>query len=130
MDALQLWKDYNWLGSFKHRVARFVLVLLGYVLSILILIPLFGYDLPFVPYRGPISYWTDKIVLCFAALTLIFLIFFVVDAAQLCRKFIDNLNHAATKWPEETYREFEKQYGIHRHYLDEWIGVNLIGERT
>jgi hypothetical protein len=130
VDALQLWKHYNWLGSFKHRVARFLPVLLGYVLSIVILMPLFGYDFPFVPYRGPISYWTDKFVLCFAALTLIFLIFFVVDAAQLCRKFIDNLNHAATKWPEETYREFEKQYGIHQDYLDEWIGVNLIGERT
>ena len=130
VDALQLWEDYNWRGSFWHRVARFFPLLLVYFLSILMLTMLLGRNLPFVPYRGQISYWTNQFVLYFAVLTLIFLIFFVVDAAQLCKKFIDNLRHRTTKWPSDTYRKFEKDYGIHKDYLDEWIDVHLIGERT
>ncbi len=88
------------------------------------------------PYRGRgeivrniyhLFAWLDVI-------TMLFLIFFVVDATLLCLLFVTKLAKSDTAWPEQTRKCFMSELRLRssdaRSALDDWIDVNFIARRT
>ena len=54
-----------------------------------------------------------------------------IDAARLCRWFIQCLSEAPTAYPLATTDHFSRLCGdVDRHYLDEWIDLQLIADLT
>jgi len=58
------------------------------------------------------------------------LIFFVVDATRLCRRFIKHLVEETIEWPEEFLRQEAKKRGVHPNLVHEWLSIDLIAKRT
>jgi hypothetical protein len=128
IDAEKLWQEYNRLGTFKCRRLRALVDVAVYILLGWALVKLF--NKPFVPYRGSVSHVLDQILLWGFVGIQLFITFYVVDAVKLCQKLIENLTVHPTKWPEATFRKFEKLYSTERQWLDEIIDMQVIGERS
>ena len=128
VDAKQLCDIYNRLGFFAHRLYRF---LLSAVLYLILAICLVVYsESPFSPSRGRFSFWVDGLAFWLSLVLQIILTFYVLDATCLCKKFISNLTKGPTVWPPPTCARFEEECRLHRDYLDEWIDIRVIGDRT
>jgi len=66
-----------------------------------------------------------------AVFSFLFLTFMTIDAARLCRWFIQHLSAAPTQYPVATTDHFSRLRGdVDRQYLDEWIDLQLIAELT
>ena len=65
--------------------------------------------------------------LSLAVLSFLFLTFMTIDAACLCRRFIQYLSEAPTEYTPATTDYFSRLRGdVDRRYLDEWIDLQLI----
>lgn len=128
ISARKLWAYYNWLGFFQHRLVRTCAVTFLYFVAGLLLAAWFGF--PVRPYRGTINGLVDVSFLFGAVLCQIFLTFYVLDATRLCRVFIRNLTHAPTEWPDSLLTETQRETGLPRPLLDDYLDIRLISERT
>ena len=122
-------------GAWAFRFLRVVPALALYVLLCLVVLQIF--ETPHCPYRGWVSLVADRILLCLSGLMMLVLIFFVVDATQLCARFIDVLKER-TNWSEtlDKLREGASRgkvptgiEAMEKHY-DEWLDIKLIASRT
>jgi hypothetical protein len=83
------------------------------------------------PVRGPVLIKLNVAIICLSVLGFLLLAFFTVDAARLCREFIEKLSAGPTRYPSTTRRHFSRlKGGIDAEYLDEWIDLQLIAELT
>jgi hypothetical protein len=105
VDAQRLWKRYFIRGIGCNRFHRLILMSLAYVGLAAALMFIFG--LPQTPYRGIISLCVDKVLLALSVISMIILIFFVVDATRLSIWLIRNLKDPHTIWPPELIRCFK-----------------------
>jgi len=127
--ARQLWEDYKQLARTPVRNIRVVLVGGIYVI--------FGYGLialgewPFIPVRGPVSEKAHLIVLICAAIALVFLVFYVLDAVHLCHRFVDKLASMPTPWDKGVLIQHAKLHRIKDpEYMSDWLDVKLTAELT
>ncbi|MHC4645312.1 MAG: hypothetical protein ACYTBJ_07410 [Planctomycetota bacterium] len=152
--AEELWRQYGRRGRLHHRLIRIIPALLLYALLGLTLMFTFGF--PNCPCRGHPSLVVDRILLALAIPSMLLLIFFVVDATQLCVRFIENLKKP-TDWstakimrrlkdneekrleksPPEELQETQKaqdrpgrQIEKMADEFDEWLDIKLIARRT
>ena len=58
------------------------------------------------------------------------LIFYVVDATRLCRRWVNCIAMNKVRWPDGTLAKIAGERGIGKENLDEWLGIELIAERT
>src|SRR5262249_36938841 len=128
VDAKQLCDTYNRLGFFQHRLYRFLLSSAVYLILAICLVV--HSESPFSPFRGRFSFWVDGLAFWLSLGLQIVLTFYVLDATTLCKKFISNLTKGPTVWPTQTYRQFEEECRLHRDYLDDWIDIRVIADRT
>ena len=115
-DVSALWQFYVRQGSGGYRAARIVrgvtcLFLLGFFLGF--------FGRPFVPYRGDFSYYVDQTVIFLSGFSLIVLMYFVIDAVNLCTMFVQQLTRL--RWNS---RETASSP------VDAWSTIRLIGDRT
>jgi len=83
------------------------------------------------PLRGTEAWDWDHWLLYGAGLSFLFLTFMTIDAACLCRWFIQCLSEAPTEYPLATTNYFSRLRGdVDRRYLDEWIDLQLIADLT
>jgi hypothetical protein len=60
----------------------------------------------------------------------------VIDVIRLCRRWVNCIAAGSVTWPEKTVSEIAAQQGrpaesrTHYHYIEEWLGIELIGQRT
>lgn len=133
--AQDLWTEYLKRGVWSCRVIRLIPTLLIYISLCFILVWTFG--APACPYRGQISRWADTIILVPTIFLMLVLIFFVVDATQLCAKFIELLKKE-TDWSltltnlHHRIQEYlnEREIGKMEKEFDEWLDIKLIASRT
>ncbi|MDX8405669.1 MAG: hypothetical protein R8K50_05895, partial [Mariprofundus sp.] len=86
-------------------------------------------DPPHVPFRGLESYYFDKVIILLCILAYTFLIFSVIDATMLCRRFIHRLIYSDPIWPFMQEGD-EKQRSPALICRREWSAIKLIGKRT
>jgi len=127
VDTVSLWKTYSQKSDPKRRFTRVILLGIVYFPFCNLIIAFFG--IPFVPYRGDISFWVDKIVLLvFSVLPLIMLIFWVVDATKLSVWLISCISEKKTAWPEGPTRRFVRKLNIDPRYVNNCIAIRVIAE--
>jgi hypothetical protein len=133
--AQAVWKQYARRGYFHHRLIRIIPALAMFVVLGIFLMLTFG--LGNCPYRGWVSYWTDRVLLVLSVGAMLALMFFVVDATRLCARFIEVLKKP-TDWSdileklsdEEKLGLDESQLGRMKGDFDEWLDIKLIAFRT
>jgi hypothetical protein len=133
--AQVVWKQYARRGYFHHRLIRIIPAMAMFVVLGIFLMLTFG--LSNCPYRGWVSFWTDRVLLVLSVGAVLALMFFVVDATRLCARFIEVLKKP-TDWSdileklsdEEKLDLDESQLGRMKGDFDEWLDIKLIAFRT
>ena len=128
VNARALWNGYKVFGRAPHRCRRYLLGALCYTAIAALVTRAFGG--PFRPFRGQVCDVTDQVLMYLSVGALFVLLFFVVDATLLCRRFIKLLAARNTTYPEAALQPHHKRRRIQMKYLDEWLDMQLIGRRT
>ena len=149
IDAGKLWEHYQQLGRFWQRVGRIIPLFLVYIIFCIGLASLLGG--PYSPVRGPVSGQWNLLLLWASVLTFLFLAFWTIDAACLCRWLIERLSESPTSYPKSCLQYFARQRGLGKKpgsnenedtatmekdpayddtILAEWIDMKLIEQLT
>ncbi len=129
VDTVSLWKTYSQKSDPRRRFTRMILLGIVYFAFCGSIIHIFGR--PFIPYRGDISLWVDRIVLfVFSVLPLIMLIFWIVDATKLSVWLISRISEEKTAWPESPTRCFGRALNIDPHYVNDCIDIRVIAKHS
>jgi hypothetical protein len=149
IDAGKLWEHYQQLGRFWQRVGRILPLFLVYVVFCMGIGSLLGG--PYSPVRGPVAAEWNKLLLWSSILTFLFLAFWIIDAACLCRWLIERLSESPTSYPKSCLQYFARQRGLGKKsgtsenedtatmekdpayddtILAEWIDMKLIEQLT
>ena len=127
--AETFWMHYIVQNRASARLVRTALcVLLMIALSALIALAL-G-DAPVAPQRGLLTNVMQVLTTAPAAVTSLFLIFFVADATVLSVLFMRGLRLHHANWPERTLQAFQARVGVPAKYLDDWIDLEFVARRT
>ncbi|HET7061155.1 MAG TPA: hypothetical protein VFI43_03145 [Nitrosospira sp.] len=128
VDAAQLWSEYETLGSLKNVFIRCLPQALVALCFIWLMMALFGF--PNIPCRGGACFAINKILLAASITTLVFLVCYVLDVTILCRRWVSCIAANRISWPEATLEKISAEQGVARQNLNEWLGIELIAERT
>jgi hypothetical protein len=130
IDIVVLWERYLFRGRFLRRMFRVLPMVLLYILTIGVLMPLIG-GYPSIPIRGAFNFFP---FILFAIVLFLVLTFFVIDSTLLHCRFLEQFGSAETHWPDDTFRKFgypingkPKDYESELAYF--W-DVLLISKRT
>ena len=80
------------------------------------------------PIRGALIF-LDRVLLCSAAVSFPFLLFFVLDASRRATWLARKLGET-NAWPPDTLEEFGLQQEQRARYFDQWLDVRLIAAAT
>jgi hypothetical protein len=92
----ELYEDFVERGYVAFRWMRVVPLIVAFLIFGMLIIYVCGS--PANPYRGPWSHWTSVVTISGASLAMTTLAFLVIDAIQLCRRFLGALKHAQLDW--------------------------------
>ncbi len=135
-----LWYEYTRKGCSLKGI--FSLLLTIAIFYVVIINPLDRmYTPPMIPFRGSYSDTIDFIITLSFHFCMVLLIFFVVNVALDCRKFITELTRQVYKWPEETRTKYLIPTPKINHFhplrkfnspdaLDAWLSIRIIASRT
>jgi hypothetical protein len=126
-----LWARYVRNGRWRERFGRVLRpALLFYALGLSLVLML---GAPRLPGRGDVSWWADMLITkVFTVPVTIFLLFFVIDAMVLNRRFIAQLM-AATRWPQKLVREYSGTIDVDGEVetcIVNRLAIDLIAART
>lgn len=132
IDAAHLWREYTALGEFPDFIMRGApQVALALLFSFLIM-ALFGF--PNTPCRGAACFEMNGFIVISSVVMMLVLIFYVVDATQLCRRWVECLVTKKIRWPDSTLEKIAVErgrgIGAGKENLGEWLGIELIAART
>jgi hypothetical protein len=123
-DVSGLWREYCEHGELRHRFLRALAHTLVYMAFASITFALLGF--PEVPCRGA-ACGVDNGILGVSVLLMLFLLFLVVDATNLCIYWIELLQDCPLEWARGHNEKLSNFPEAHRSV---WMRVHLIGERT
>ena len=128
IDAIRLWREYTILGELKNFSMRGLpQVTVALCVAWLIMV-LFGF--PKTPCRGSSCFAINDTLIVMSVTAMMLLIFYVVDATRLCRRWVNCIAMNKVRWPDDTLAKIAGERGIGKENLDEWLGIELIAERT
>jgi hypothetical protein len=128
--AANAWVEYQQKGRGYCRFVRAFSLAAIYHAVILSLcwLPSGGLQAPIL--RQPAAAWYTTVA-WIAFPCFLFLTFWTIDAACLCRSFIQQISQGPTLYPLATREFFSSQRGrIPQHLLPEWIDVRIIADIT
>ncbi len=130
IDASHLWVKYRELGGFWRRAGRIAGPLVLYGVLCFGIWKMSGEAL-MRPLRGAAAIQWDLGLLLATSAGFLILTFITIDAALLCRWFIRRLSETPTEYPLASSAYFSRLRGnVDKHYLDEWIDLQLIADLT
>ncbi len=128
IDAIRLWREYTILGELKNFSMRGLpQVTVALCVAWLIMV-LFGF--PNTPCRGSSCFAINDALIVMSVTSMMLLIFYVIDATRLCRRWVNCIAMNKVRWPDGTLAKIAGERGIGKENLDEWLGIELIAERT
>jgi len=89
---------------------------------------LFGF--PHTPCRGSACFAINEIIIIAGIAAMVLLIFYVIDVTLLCRRWVNCIAMNKIHWPDDTLTRIAREQGMKMENLDEWLGIELIAERT
>ncbi len=128
VDAIRLWREYNYRSALSRRILRILPPFLLYLLFAVAVMNAFGF--PHIPYRGAMSLRLHWVVLLSSVLLFVWLLFYIVDSIRLCTRWIVQLSKDPTEWPEATLQEHRDRLRLPPECLAEWLDIQIIRERT
>ena len=128
IDAVRLWREYVSLGALKNFAIRGLPQLVVALSFAWLIMMLFGF--PNTPCRGTGCFLISNSLLIMSGTAMMILIFYVVDATRLCRRWVNCIATNKIHWPAGTLGRIAGKSGINKENLDEWLGIELIAERT
>jgi hypothetical protein len=132
VDATRLWQEYAALGGLPEVAARCLPQVALAMLFAYLNMTLLGF--PNTPCRGKACFEANHVVVMLGVGAMTLLVFYVIDVIRLCRRWVNCIAAGNVTWPEETLAEIADQQGrsmeASKHYLEEWLGIELIGRRT
>jgi len=127
-DAVDMWRRYGEYGAGDQRFLRTIAYILIYFAFASIVFAMLGS--PVSPCRGEFACTIDKIILGFSVLSMLVLLFIVVDAARLCICWVDSMHKNELDWSNTRKSEYVQRLRLPDAHAVAWIKVHLIGERT
>ena len=128
IDAIRLWREYTILAELKNFSMRgFPQVVVALCFAWLMMV-LFGF--PNTPCRGSSCFAINDALTIMSGTAIMLLIFYVVDATRLCRRWVDCIARNSVRWPDGTLAKIAGERSIDKENLNEWLGIELIAERT
>jgi hypothetical protein len=129
ISANRAWTRYQQMGRWSNRVCRIMPMLGAYVLLGFCLMTFSPW--PHAPVRGLMAAGWDKGLIALSSLAFVFLNFWTMDAARLCRWFIEQLTEAPTRYPKAARDYFSRvRGGAPKYVLNEWLDLRIIAELT
>jgi hypothetical protein len=128
VDAADLWAQYRTDTEPQKRRWRRGVMTLAYVGFSFALY--FSLGLPESPHRGPISHYVDRIVYISSEVLLLWLTFYVVDAARVVDMFVRRLGGRRTAWPPECLKKKAADRGMPWADLDEYLDIRFIASMS
>ena len=105
-----VWIQYKKHTNWKRHLVRIILLFTLYLFMCTSIITVFGR--PFVPYRGDVSLWVDRIAIISAVLCFILLLISVVEYTISSGWLIRSLSRLEVIWPKEAARDISKKFNI------------------
>lgn len=128
-ETVEFWCRYIVQNRIVARATRtFACVVVGIGVSLFLWAAM--HDAWYAPQRGALSATVHLWLHFFMFGAMYFLVFFVVDATAFCVSFVHGLRHTKSNWPASTLSKFEGELQIPRSYLDNWIDLEFIAQRT
>jgi hypothetical protein len=132
MNAVHLWQEYAALGALPDVAMRCLAQAALGLLFAFLTMKLLGF--PNTPCRGEACFQLNHVVVMLGVGAMTLLVFYVIDVIRLCRRWVNCIASGKIAWPDETVAKIAVQQGrtteAGKHYLEEWLGVELIGRRT
>jgi hypothetical protein len=128
VEADRLWHHYMALGNLKNVAARALPQLLVALSIPFLLMELFGF--PNTPCRGTACFTINNVVIFVTVPAMVVLMFYVVDATRLCRRWVDCIGHNKVYWSDEIFRRKPAIQHGDKENVGEWLGIELIARRT
>lgn len=130
VDADDSWQKYQSQGRGYYRFCRsFFLALLYFILFEAVFHLAFGHS-----YQNTVRRPGGTWYICLSGIAFclfLFLSFWTLDAAFLCRRFIIRITQGPTLYSLATQQHFSRKRGqVPFHVLSEWIDVSVIAEIT
>ena len=121
-----VWNQYKKYTSRKWRWIRIASLGVIYFGLCALIISMFGR--PFVPYRGPWSFWVDRVSLLFSIPLFIVLLLSVVDFSIVSGWMIRRVSREDVIWPKgaKAIRDFGDKFHMDATYLAEWADIQVI----
>lgn len=127
-EVAMLWQNYLRVTSVRE-MAGWIMVsmliggLLGYVAF-----QIFGG--PSFPHRGELALWLHRILIFINAPALWLVIFWVGYETRACARFIETLSGVPNRWPDQLLARKEKEAGVPRAHLDDYLDFQLVVRAT
>ena len=128
IDAVRLWREYIFLGALKNFAIRSLPQLAVALSFAWLMMMLFGF--PNTPCRGSGCFLINNSLMIMSVTAMMILIFYVVDTSRLCRRWVNCIATTKIHWPPGTLGRIASRSGINKENLYEWLGIELIAERT
>ncbi|SEL23903.1 hypothetical protein [Nitrosovibrio tenuis] len=126
--ATHLWCEYTTLGDLKNFAARCLPQVAIALCFTWLMMTLFGF--PNIPCRGQACFTINDYVIILSLAAMMLLIFYVIDVTLLCRRWVNCIAVNKIDWPDDTLIKIAREQGVSKENLDEWMGIELIAERT
>jgi hypothetical protein len=128
IDVIRLWRQYKMLGRLKNFGMRGLPQVAVALCVAWLMMVLFGF--PNTPCRGSSCFAINDALIVMSVTAMMLLIFYVIDATRLCRRWVNCIAMNKVRWPDDTLAKIAGDRGIGKENLDEWLGIELIAERT
>ncbi|HEY6044562.1 MAG TPA: hypothetical protein VIU43_06655, partial [Nitrosospira sp.] len=127
-EAAHLWHEYIILGNTGNFVARCLPQVAIALCFAWLMMALLGF--PNIPCRGSACFTINDGIIILSIAAMMLLIFYVIDVTLLCRRWVNCIAMNKIHWPDDTLTRTAREQGVSKQDLDEWMGIELIAERT
>jgi hypothetical protein len=130
VNAAALFKCYLRLGRRRNRVGRASLGAGAYTFLFVVMMILSGGIPSFILIRGHLSHVFDQIMLALTIPAILFVLFYVFDAAFLTKRILDYFSRLPTCWPEPALKQNAIKSGLCPHHLDAVLDIEFAAVQT
>jgi multisubunit Na+/H+ antiporter MnhF subunit len=128
VDVRTVWQNYVRATSIREKISWIAASL---IIGLVFLAATFQiFDRPSFPHRGKLVETLHLILVGFNALVLWLTIFGVGYETRACTQFIEALSGIPNKWPDRLLARTERETGVPRAQLDDYLDFQLIVRAT
>ena len=117
--------EYYSLNTLSKQYPRIITIIILSLAFIGLLISVFGKSR--VPFRGGFSQWADTIIISFASVLFLFVLFDVVIKIRICLSFVHRIMKEEYNWSQKTISRYNS---LDKKAVSYWLKIILIAKIT